>query len=272
MSTEQTLTPELDPGPVALGTRIRNLLAVPGRLLGVLVVPDRVMPSVVGRQRCGAAFLAIILCGLASAYVVGSRIDTGAAVLQEEAAMQKQKGAEFEARSDRELGEEIAKQRTIEQVKLGLGAGLGTPFFVLLLGIGMFLLARYVGGRPTFLGALSASAHAALPAAVKSLVVAAMAWPSSVLTSADAATLGRVAVLAPAGGPLMRFLSVDAFVLWSVILLVFGLAAAGQMSRRRSFITVFICFVLYQLLTGGAAGADHGPGPTMTGMPPGGTR
>jgi hypothetical protein len=255
MSNEQTLTPELDPGPVPLGARIRNVLAVPGRLLGVLVVPDRLMPAVVRDRRSGAAILALMAAGLLMAFVVGSRIDTRGAVLQQEAQTQKQQGSAFEARSDREIEEQIAKDRSIAQLKLGLGAGLLSPTLVVLLAIGTFLLGRFVGGRPTFSGSLSAVANAALPGAVKSVVVAVMAWPQLALSKEDVEALGRVAELRlppPIGG-------IDAFTVWSVLLLVFGFAAAAQVSRRKSLATIMVCFVLYQLLTVGLCAPAGGP-------------
>jgi len=248
MSTDQALTPELDSGTIPLGARIRRILAAPARLIGVLVVPDRVMPKLVREERSVAAIVALILCGLFSAWVIGKRIDMTAAVFQQDLAAQKKAAADYEVKSDRELGEEIVKQRTIQQVELGLAAGLLNPVLVLLLGMGVFVVGRYVGGRPSFGGALAASAGSALPIAVKSLVVGLMAWPSKILTPPDVAALRNVAVFS-AGK--LQFLRLDAFLLWSVILLVFGLAAAAHMSRKRALTTVVVCFALFQLLTSG---------------------
>jgi hypothetical protein len=270
MTTDATLSPELDPGPPTWGARVRALLAVPGRLLGALLIPDRVMPAVVARQRSGAPLLVLVLCGLTASAVIGLRVDTTASVLNDEIQMQKHMGPDFEPRSDRELNEEINKQTTVEQVKLGLSAGLLTPLLVFTLGLAVLFAGRYVGGKTTFGGAMAAASHASLPMAVKSLVVAAMAWPSRVLTPGDVDALRHVAVIGPPGSSPLHFFSVDAFLLWSVFLLVFGLAAAGQMTRRRSFLTVVFCFAIFQLWTGGASGAAGGPGPGPHMMPPGG--
>src|SRR5262249_34096002 len=154
MSTDQALTPELDSGTVPLGTRIRRILAVPARLVGALVVPDRVIPKLVREERSVAAIVALMLCGLFSAWVIGKRIDMTAAVFQEDLAAQKKAGTDYEVKSDRELGEEIVKQRTIQQVELGLAAGLLNPVLVLLLGMGVFVVGRSAGGPPSFGGRL----------------------------------------------------------------------------------------------------------------------
>jgi len=249
---DQPLSPEIEPPPPSVMARARQALAVPVRLLGVLFVPDRTMPRVVGEQRRAAAFITITLLSLLAALVVGQRIDVSRQVLDEADRAKMMMGADAPTKSERELAEDIAKQRTIAQVKLGLAAGLETPALVFVLGIGLLLVGRYVGGRPTFGKAVTAAANGSLPIAAKSLLVALMAWPSASLTWKDVNDFNNMAVLRVPGDGFAKFASVDAFALWSVILLGFGLAAAAGMSRRRSFITIFICFGLYQLLTGGA--------------------
>jgi len=263
MTNEQPLSPELDSGTVPLGTRLRSILAVPARLIGALIVPDRVMPTMVKDRRAWAPFLAILLCGLTSAYVIGSRIDVSSKIMQDEAMAQKKMGADYEAKSDREMRENIEKGRTIEQVKLGLMAGLGQPAVLFVLAIAVFLLGRFVGGRTTFGGSMAAASAARLPIAVKSLVVAAMATPSKILTPADVDALSNVALFHLPGK--LAAITMDAFGLWVAVLLVFGLAAAAQISRRRAFVTIFVSYVLVLLIAAGVAGM-------MAGMPPGGAR
>jgi hypothetical protein len=255
-----TLSPELEPPLPSFATRARQLFAPLVRLVGALFVPDRALPRVVAAERSGAAFLAIVLCGLASAWVVGSRIDLAPKVLAEEDLARQKNDPDVPSRSDRELAEEIGKQRTIWQVEAGLAAGLATPVWIFGLGVGLLVVGRYVGGRPSLGRSVAAAAYGALPAAVKSIVVGAMAWPSATLTPDEVERLGRVAVLAPPGDGFARFAAVDVFAVWAVVLLGFGLAAAAGISRRRAFVTAFICFALFQLLTGGAAAPVPPPG------------
>jgi hypothetical protein len=263
MTNEQPLTPELESGNVPFGARLRSILAVPARLIGVLIIPDRVMPPLVKDRRAWAPFFAILCCCLASAYIIGSRIDVASKVLQEEAMMQKNMGADYELKSDREINENIVKGRTIEQVKLGLVAGLGQPAIVFLLAVATFLLGRFVGGRTTFSGSVTVAAAARLPIAVKALVVAIMALPSKTLTPADIDALQNVALLHLPGK--LSAVTFDAFGLWSAVLFAFGLAAAGQISRRRAFITIMLGYVVVLFIGVGVAGM-------MGGMPPGGAR
>src|SRR5215470_4056003 len=194
MANEQPLAPELDAGPPPLGARMRSLIVVPGRLIGALVFPDRFVPAAVEKRHGVAALLAVVLCGLLSAYVVGERIDVTSKVLQDEVTAQKNAGADYEGKSDRELREDIAKGRTIEQVKLGLSAGLLQPVLILLLAIVVFFAGRFVGGRTSFAGSFSAAAVAWLPRAVKSLVITALALPSPTLAPADVDQLNALAV------------------------------------------------------------------------------
>jgi hypothetical protein len=266
---QQTLSPEIEPPLPSFATRLRRHLLAPVRLVGALFVPDRALPQAVAAERSGAAFLVIILAALVAAWVTGSRIDLGPTVLAEEDAARLKNDPDTPSRSDRELGEEIGKQRTIWQVEAGMAAGLVTPLWIFGLGVGLLVVGRYVGryvgGRPTMGRSVAAAAYGSLPAAVKSVLVAVLAWPSAALTPEQVDNLGRVAVFGPPGEGLLRAAAVDVFALWAVVLLGFGLAAAASISRRRAFVTVLVCFVLYQLLTGGAAAPLAGP-------PPGGPR
>jgi hypothetical protein len=49
----------------------------------------------------------------------------------------------------------------------------------------------------------------------------------------------------------------DPFALWSAVILALGLSAAAGMSKTRSFVAVAVCFLLFQLLTGGAGGPSQ---------------
>ena len=262
MSAEPQLTRSVDDpagATISIATRLRRAIAVPGRMLASLIVPDRYLPRVVFGERATAAVLALMLCAGVSAWVVGSRIDMTQQVLQQDAMTTRMMGADAEQRSDRDIAEQIAKDRTIAQVKMGLSAGLWVPLQIGLIALGLYLLGRYVGGRPNMARTATAAAYGSLPLGVKSLVVAASAWPHTTLSPTDIEKLQHASQLS-AGlvGPLASITTVDAFTLWSVILLGFGLAAAATISRRRAFISIAICFVLLSLLTGG--GPPPGPG------------
>jgi hypothetical protein len=264
MRDEHPLTSELDSAPVSVWARVRQVLAVPGRLLGVLFIPDRMMPRVVGEERSFAAISAIVLCALLSAFVVGQRLDVTQAVLAREAKPAvSPDGAVQQPKSDREIGETIVKERTIAQVMDGLSAGLGEPFWVFVRGLGVLFFGWYVGGRPQFWRALAAGANASLPIAAKHLFVAAMAWPAQTLGPAEVEAIRGLSIVH--AGPFV----VDAFSLWAFVLFAFGISAAASISRKRAFVTMFVLFAMVVLLKAGCAGMSGGQGP---GMPPGGDR
>lgn len=267
MSQEPQLTRSVDDpdAPSSFGTRVMNALAVPGRMLLALVIPDRGMPRVVARERGGAALLTVMLCAGLAAYVMATRVDTTSTVLQGETMRMQMQGAQAEARSDRELKEEMEKSQAMAQVKMGLAAGVWTPLQIALLTLGLYLLGRYVGGKPTLPRTFAAMSHASLPIAVKSLALAALAWPRTVMTPMDIEKLHGFSSVTLLAGPLARFTTIDLFGLWSVILVGFGLAAAASITRRRAFITVSIVYVLFLLIAGaqagGPPGGGHGPMP-----------
>lgn len=262
MSQEPQLTRSVDDpdAPSSSGTRVMNALAVPGRMLMALLLPDRGMPSAVFRERGGAALLVVILCAGLSAFVLGSRIDTTSTVLQGETMRMQMQGPGAEARSDRELQEEIDKSRSMAQVTMGLVAGGWVPLQVLLMTLGWYLVGRFVGGRPTMVRTFAAVTHASLPFAVKSLAVAAMASTRTVMTPGDIEKLASFSNVTLLAGPLARFATVDLFTVWSMVLVGFGLAAAASISRRKAFMTVTIVYVLTLLIAGAMAGGPQGGG------------
>src|SRR5688572_18313824 len=152
----------------SLRERVMRVLMAPVRVASALVMPDRTMPRVVARERGAGALLTVMLLAGFSAFVLGSRLDPTAAVLAEETQMLQMQGKDAEARSDREIAEEIEKKRTMGQVMLGLSAGLWTPILAGLLAIGVFGAGRFVGGKPTMPKSFAAAAHTMLPLGVKS--------------------------------------------------------------------------------------------------------
>jgi hypothetical protein len=148
-------------------------------------------------------------------------------------------------KTDAEIAEEIARRTAVAQVKLALSAALGTPARILLLAVGLLLLGRYVGARPTWRAALSVAAVGALPWAVRSCVVAAAARRQASILPADLD--GLVASGLPLAHPLLA--RVDLFALWSLVLCGFGLADATGTGRVRSFAAVSVGFVLFLLVS-----------------------
>jgi hypothetical protein len=263
-TTEPQLTRSIDePEAVtySLRERVLRLLRAPLWLVGALVIPDRIIPRAVGRERGGLALAAIVLCAGLAALSIGSRLDPTAAVLAQETMMLQAQGSDAEPRSDREISEEITKQRTMGQVMLGLSAGAWTPLLIGLLALGVFATGRFVGGKPNMRASFAAAAHGMLPMGVKSIAVAITARSATVLSPMEVDKLWRIGTVGPIG-PLQ---GLDLFVVWSAVLFVFGLAAAASISRRRALVTSLVVFTMFILIFGDLGAA---PGP----MPPHGPR
>jgi hypothetical protein len=166
-------------------------------------------------------------------------------------------------KSDREIQEDITKTLSVERVTRLLNFGAWKPIKYSLLAVLLYFLVMFVGGTPTLKKTYSAAVHASLPYAVKALVFGAAALAQVSLTPSQADTL-VANPLAPAYASMGKLGivlgSVDPFVLWSVVLLGFGAAAAGQISRKRAFVSVLVGFALFLGMSTFVSHAGGGPG------------
>jgi hypothetical protein len=258
-------------GPPSFGQRLRQVAAIPGRMLGALVLPDRTMPKVVADGRFAAPFLFVMLCGLFSAWTIGQRLDMSF-MMNMGPGPGAQAGGQgggggggggMSEMSERELQEMVQKEQAKAQVMLGLDAGIVTPIKILLIALAILLVGRYVGGKTSPKGALAAASYAALPFGVKSLLTAGSAMSHTTLTPMMLPQLLPFGYVGPAGGGVLKLLVFDPFMVWAVVLLTFGLHAASQMSKRRVIITVLVCFCMFQVLSGGAGPDMPAPGGPM---------
>lgn len=242
-------------------TSARRVASALLALLAALVVPDRGVPRLVGAGRFRLAMALVVGAALLAAAATGSRLDVGPEVRAENAGRKPstqtpaKAGAGSpdlsEVKTDRQIDDEIEKRTAVRQVKLGLGAGLGTPVKLLALGFFLYVLGSYVGGAPTLQRSLAAAAVGALPWAVHDVIAAVITWRQAAITPADLDGLVASRIAVALDHPfLARLLArADLFALWSVVLWGFGLAAAAGLGRVRAFVTVGVGFTLYVLLT-----------------------
>lgn len=209
--------------------------------VGVLFVPAS-LPRVVTTRRAGIPLLVIFAVCLASALVVGPKLDVRAQIPTEEmVAGQMVPVSEMDLETRRDKAQKLAR------VKLGLGAGLMTPMAIVLLGMAVGALGRYAGGRPPPRAALSLAAHASLPIAVRAALTGlAAATGPPIRPDAVASLVPPGPLAAHVGGPLARLLGqADVFTLWVLVLLVVGFPAATGMKRVPGTITIVVGTVLY---------------------------
>jgi hypothetical protein len=228
---------------------VARWLTAPLRPFGVVLVPDRHVGPEVIHGRYGLPLLAAILCACVAAFAIGTRLDVGPAVRADNATVTAGKPAEM--KTDREIDEEIEQRTAVARVKLGMGALVATPFRILALGMALLLLARFVGGRPTMSRTLTVAALAAVPGAVRSLLTAIAAWHQPRVLPDDVDRLLQFPQVIPDGHPVLARLltGVDVFTWWSIAIIAFGFGTAGELSRRKSIITVAAGVVLYLVVT-----------------------
>jgi hypothetical protein len=231
------------------------------RALGVLVQPDRRVAPAVERGRFAGTMVVAAIAAIWMALAVGPRLDVsmqleGGGPNQQQ--QQQASGQQQEAPiGDRELEEQTQKARTVETVKLGLGA-LAVPAQILLCALALYVVARYVGGKPGLRPLLALSACTALPGIVRSLVTGAVALTRAQIAPGELPLLA-LSGIAPPGGLLARtFTHVDPFFVWSAIIGGFGCSTAGGMSRRKALVTFAVCLFLYLALAH-MGGQQHGP-------------
>lgn len=244
------------PEPTRSG-RLLRLLAAPLRPFLVVLVPDRRVGSEVVAGRYGWPLLSVVVCACVAAFVLGMRLDVGPDVRAENAGTPPAATASnnnakpAEMKTDREIDEAIAQRTAVTRVKLGLGAVLATPLWVLALGLAMMLLGRFIGGKPTMRRSLTVAALASVPGAVRSLVTALVAWRQPSVAPNEVDSLLRFPAVIPDGHPVLArlFGGVDVFTWWSVVILAFGLCAAADIRRTKGFAAVAIGFVLMLVVT-----------------------
>ena len=247
---------------------LRRIGAGVACVFATLLWPDRAVPRSVSEGRYGAALLAVILTSGLAAAAIGLRIDVTPLVLPDFPppgagdALGAPKEDSSTVMSDRELADKADTRRKIEQVMLGLGAGLGNPVKLFALALGLYLLGRYVGGKPTVRRTMAAATHAALPGAVKSCIVAVAVFRRATIVPAELEAVVLPSTIAPASSPVATRLlaGVDPFLLWSVVLLGLGFATAAQVSRKKAFFSVVVVFLLFLAITRGILGGLAPPG------------
>ena len=240
---------------------LRHLGATVAAQVVALLVPDRGVPPLVRAGRFRLALLIVVAAAGLAAFATADRLDVGPEVRAENAgrpppdqtsARARSESADVsEDKTDRQIEDEIAKRTAVRQVQLGLGAAIGTPMKIVAVALFLYVLGAYVGGKPTLPRTLAAAAVGALPWALRSGLAAAATWRQPSITSAqvDHLVTGHVAVAADHPFVAELVARADLFALWSLVLWGFGLAAAAEIGRLKSFLVVSVGFTLYVLIT-----------------------
>lgn len=200
-----------------------------GRLAGVLTSPVQTFRSIADRPTWGVALLVTSLLFVASQVVVFQKIDPDS-IRQAMTQQLEEQG--------REMSDEQIDQMLDIQLKVGLGCNV-VLWPVLLLAVSgvLLVLVNLVGGELGFQRALAVTVHGMVPLAVLFVLTMVVALGRGEIDFEEVRQGGLVAsnlsFLAPEGAsPFVTALlaGIDLFSLWSVALLVVGLAVVSGIS------------------------------------------
>lgn len=212
-------------------------------IFSALVEPGRGLARAVDRNRALTAVLLATLLSLLATGLILPRIDQEAV-----AADRLQPEMTQHERED-------ATQTAVKlfKVQTWAVAAVGPLAQAFLVAFALWLGFRTAGARPGFKPTFTVAAHALVPQALHSLLIAPAAIAHAPVTPGQLAELLPSSLAAALPGslppPVLAVASaLDLFTLWSVVLLGTGMARASGASRLRAFAVVVILFLAYVAL------------------------
>ena len=223
-----------------------------GRLIGVLVAPGKTFRSIAERPGWLVAFLVVVLCPLLPGIVAKPRIDWG----------------EVARHQIERSGVDIPREQMEQQIEVTEKIG---PFFIyaapFFMAIGLLLFAlvfwgafTLAGGEPGFKRSLAVTVHAMMPMVVASLlsvpVILGMSTIPPEVLEQGGYLKSSLAAFAPEGTGiiLVTLLSkIDAFTIWSLVLLAIGFTYSAKVKPKTAAITVGLLWLVWVVVSVGLA-------------------
>lgn len=223
------------------------------RIVGVLFSPGETFADIARKPDILLPLIIFVIIGYASAAVMMPRMDFESVISKQRENMRKQQPKMSEqdlARFDR-----IA----VASTKVGgwLSPLLAIIFYVVVAAVFLFAF-RVMGGEGTFLQAFSATLYSWIPLLIFSIISTIVILARGTFDPLTTATLVKsnpaFLVDMNAQPVLFAFLaSLDVFIIWTLVLMVFGFAAMAKVSRGKSAAIVASVYVVFVLLRMGLA-------------------
>jgi hypothetical protein len=234
-----SLTDDRRPSPIAL-------LFAPGRAMD--------LQARVGRVR--GILLFTWVCSLLLAAALAIRVDAESSTLRK-----LETSGGLRSMSDRQVADETRKAERIFQV-MSVAKGAVMPLLDLGLGcVALLGLCWFFRGRVKGRAVAPVAAATLLPSGIANLIDAASAFQHAAMPPEGLPlaprTLSALSQLVghPFAGPWVKLGAVaDLPSLWSAVLMAYGVAAAGQVSRKKALIGTIVAWLCYRLLTQVAIG------------------
>ena len=224
--------------------------------IALLFAPDRGMERQARVGRVLWFFLFAWLCSLLLGAALALRVDAKDSTLRKLDASGK-----LQTMSDRQVADETRNAERVSQVLSVAKGVVGTPLQLGLASVAMLGLCWFLRGRIKGSAVAPVAAATLLPGAIADLLDAVWAFRHVALPPEGLPLAPRSlgAIMPILGHPLVEpWLklgnALDFFSLWTAVMLGYGVAAVGQISKRSALIGTLGAWVCYRLLTHVATG------------------
>jgi hypothetical protein len=221
-----------------------------------LVAPETGMERQARVGKARLAFLVAFACAALSGFAQASRVDARSSTLA-----RLDKDNKLAEMSDKQVDDEVKSAERLFQVSHVAAGIVRAPVLLGLASLGVIGLAWFLKGKVKGRAVVPVAAATLLPSAIGDLLDAVSAFARQTIP-ADAVSLAPrnlSAALAALGHPLVGPAlklggAFDFFSLWAAILMGYGVAAVGDVPKRRALIGTLVAWVCVRLLVAVAAG------------------
>ena len=222
----------------------------------LLFAPDRGMERHARAGRGRWFFLVAWLCSILLGAAVGYRVDARSSTLRK-----LDMSGQLQSMSDRQIADETRQAERVSQVVSIAKGVVGAPVQLGLTCVSLLALGWFFRGRVKGRAVVPVAATVLLPGAIANLIDAVSAFrhpmipPEGVPLGPRSLSGLLLLVGRPLMGPWLKLgTAFDFFSLWAAVMLGYGVAAVGQIPKKRALIGTLIAWVCYRLLTHVAPG------------------
>ena len=232
----------------------------PVLLLDTFTAPRRALGQVGAGVSVMPALVAATLAALVHAAVLVPRLDVEA-VVEQRHSMSAQEGKEAPAAmTPHEREEAVVSQRKLTAAGVYAWGLLGSTLQAFGVALALWLAFKVAGVGPAFRSTFAVASYGLLPLGLaKLLSLPALLGRGTIAPTALAQLLpSHLGVLLPPGssGPLAGLLgSINLFSLWSLVLVIMGMAAAARTSTWRASVVTVVMWLSYVAVFGVALAA-----------------
>jgi hypothetical protein len=217
----------------------------------LLFAPDRGMERQARVGRALRLFLFAWLCSLLLGAATAYRVDARSSTLRK-----LEMSGQLQTMSDRQVADETHNAERVAEVASVAKGVVGAPLQLGSACVALLLLTWFLRGRVKGDAVAPVAATTLLPGAIANLLDAVTAFRHEALPPEGVPLTPRTLgdILPFFGHPLMDpWLklgnALDFFSLWAAVMMAFGVAAVGQIPKKRAIPGTLIAWICYQLLT-----------------------